>query len=253
MNNNGLWKEEWKPIEFDFEFTNKCSYEISNWGRVRSFNKLSDGKILKGSQTEGYRIIRFKLFKPRDEKGTQKFDELKKKIAELYKLRSEKIKNKEYSANIEQVTKLIETKKSELSLKLQKDLKKRTINQHFLIHRLVATYFLPQPKPEETIVGHLDYDKLNNRDSNLKWMTPEENHLHQSKSPHVIEEKKSRKLTKRHRAKGTKLTSTQVMHIKLQLKRKRPYKQIAKQFGISEMQVWRINSGENWAHIKAPD
>lgn len=47
-----------------------------------------------------------------------------------------------------------------------------------------------------------------------------------------------------------KLTSTQVMHIKLLLKRERPLKQIAKQFDISEMQVWRIKSGENWSHIK---
>ena len=41
-----------------------------------------------------------------------------------------------------------------------------------------------------------------------------------------------------------KLTSTQVMHIKVLLKRERPLKQIAKQFDISEMQVWRIKSGE---------
>jgi len=25
---------------------------------------------------------------------------------------------------------------------------------------------------------------------------------------------------------------------------------IAKQFGISTMQVWRIKSGENWGHVK---
>ncbi len=25
---------------------------------------------------------------------------------------------------------------------------------------------------------------------------------------------------------------------------------LAKQFGISEMQVWRIKSGENWGHVE---
>ncbi|HNU60363.1 MAG TPA: NUMOD4 domain-containing protein [Aquaticitalea sp.] len=253
MTENELHKEIWKPVEFDFEFTNNCRFEVSNLGRIKSFNKISDGRILKGSITEGYKVVRLKLYKPRDEKDEQKFDELKKELSNLYKERREKIKNNDFAERIERITILIDKKKTELSKKLERNLKKRTINHHFLIHRLVATYFLPQPKPNETVVGHLDFDKLNNRMQNLKWMTPEENKIHQSKSPNVIAEKKWRKYTQKKRAKGMKLTSTQVMHIKLQLKRKRPVKKIAKQFGISEMQVWRIKSGENWSHIKIPD
>jgi len=253
MSRNRFEEEIWKPVEFDFEFTNDCRFEVSNWGRVRSFNKVSDGRILNGSLTEGYKVIRLALYKPRDEKSQQKFDELKKELSALYKKRREKIQKKDSSSRIERLTKLIEKKKSELSKKLDRNLKKRRINHHFLVHRLVATYFLPEPKPEETIVGHLDFDKLNNRAENLKWMTPEENIIHQSKSPYVIAEKKYRKYTRKPRVKGMKLTSTQVMHIKLLLRRKRPVKQIARQFNISEMQVWRIKSGENWSHIKIPD
>lgn len=144
-------------------------------------------------------------------------------------------------------------KRASLSKKLKKDLKSRTINHHFLIHRLVATYFLPKPKGGHTIVGHLDFDKLNNKLSNLKWMTTEENVIHQSKNPSVIAEKKWRKYTQKPRTKGAKLTSTQVIHIKKQLKRERPMKQIAKQFDISEMQVWRIKSGENWSRVTIPE
>jgi hypothetical protein len=253
MTENRLLEEIWEPIIFDFEFTNNCRFEVSNWGRVRSFNKVSDGRILKGSLTEGYKIIRLKFFKPREEKEQIKFDELRKEISDLYKKRREKINKNDFLDNIERVTKLIEKKKGELSKKLERNLKKRTINHHFLIHRLVATYFLPEPKPEETVVGHLDFDKLNNRVTNLKWMTPKENRKHQDKSPHVIAEKKWRKYTQKPRQNGLKLTSTQVIHIKLQLKRNRPTKQIAKQFDISEMQVWRIKTGENWGHIKIPE
>ncbi len=250
MNENGLGKEIWKTVEFDFEFTNDCRFEVSNWGRVRSFNKIADGRFLNGSMTEGYKVIRLKLYKPRDEASEQKFDELKKAISNLYKKRREKINNNDYSESIERTTKLLEKKKSELSKKLQKNLKERTINHHFLVHRLVAAYFLRKPKPEQTVVGHLDFDKLNNQATNLKWMTPEENQIHQSKSPNVISEKKWRKHTRKPRTVGLKLTSTQVMHIKRQLERKRPVKQIVKQFSISEMQVWRIKSGENWSHVK---
>ena len=35
------------------------------------------------------------------------------------------------------------------------------------------------------MVAHLDYDKLNNRTTNLKWMTPDENYKHQQNSPYV--------------------------------------------------------------------
>jgi hypothetical protein len=30
-------------------------------------------------------------------------------------------------------------------------------------------------------------------------------------------------------------------------------KMLAKQFGISEMQLYRIKSGENWGHVKIDD
>lgn len=72
--------EIWNPITFDFEFTNNCRYEVSNWGRVRSFTKVADGRILKGSITEGYKIIRLKLYKPRNEKSQLNLMSLKRNI-----------------------------------------------------------------------------------------------------------------------------------------------------------------------------
>lgn len=245
-------KEIWKPIQIGFDYTNNCRYEISNHGRIRSFNKISDGRILKPSLTEGYEVVRTKFYKPRSEKKQAQYNELKKEISALYQLRRRMIQQKKLPIDIQRITKKIDSEKQKLSKLLKRDLKKRTINHHFLIHREVATYFLTDKTPDQTVVAHLDFNKRNNRVENLKWMTPEENYAHQRKSPNVIADKRRRKNTYRGRINGNKLTSTQVIHIKLKLQRGIPAKQLAKQFKVSEMQIWRIKSGENWKHIQIP-
>ena len=53
-------------------------------------------------------------------------------------------------------------------------------DQH-LVHRLVMQHFGPEPPTENhTMVNHIDGDKQNNHVSNLQWVTPAENRLHES-------------------------------------------------------------------------
>ena len=121
----------------------------------------------------------------------------------------------------------------------------------YYVHRLVAMYFLNKKREEEIYVLHLDYEKKNNHVSNLKWATKREMELHQQGSPYVKKARALRLLRKPQ--KGHKLTSTQVMLLKKKIfdpNRKTRLKILAKQFGISEMQLYRIKSGENWSHVK---
>ncbi len=77
---------------------------------------------------------------------------------------------------------------------------------------------------------------------------------HQQKNPVVLEAREKQKGRKT--VKGHKLTATQVIRLKKKIldpNRKTRLKLIAKQFGISEMQLYRIKSGENWGHIKVSE
>ncbi len=117
------------------------------------------------------------------------------------------------------------------------------------VHKLVAHYFLSEPNPEQEYVIHLDFDKQNNSVKNLLWATREQMQQHQNQNPKVLHARKYR--TKR--SKGPKLTDKQVKRLKNAINdpdRKRTFKQIAKRYGISEMQLYRIKSGENWGHVK---
>lgn len=126
----------------------------------------------------------------------------------------------------------------------------KTKNKHLFFNKLVAENFIPKNSGEQIYVLYLDYNKTNNRVDNLKWATKEEMREHQYKNPLVIEGRK-----KTHEKKigdGHKLTAAKVMVIKKKLfdpNRKTRMKMIARQFGISEMQLYRIKSGENWGHV----
>lgn len=255
MRKNSFENEIWKPVKIDVDCINKTRYEVSNFGRIRSFNKISNGRILKGSLTEGYRIIRLRLHSPRSEETLGEIDKMEEELARFYAKRRILEEEGAPPLTISRVNHSLKKRDEELRAFKRKDLKKRTIHHHFLFHRLVAEYFLPKPKPEETIVAHLDYEKLNNRADNLKWMNFEEHQEHIKKSPYVIAEKKQRKYTHklRFKDKGWKLDSTQVMHIKMLLRRGWTLKRIARKFDVSDMQIHRIKTGENWSHVKIPE
>ncbi|NVK03286.1 MAG: hypothetical protein HWD92_00625 [Flavobacteriia bacterium] len=119
------------------------------------------------------------------------------------------------------------------------------------VHKLVGKYFVEGQSEACDRLIHCDYDKRNNHMNNLKWVDKETYLQHQRKNPAVIEAK--RKQAEFLPEVGHKLTSTDVMRIKKKIwdpERKTRLRMIAKQFGISEMQLYRIKSGENWSHVR---
>ena len=179
--------ESWKPLQFSGWKSLRKKYALSTHGRIASYTDdvLTDGKLLSGSLTTGYRTLN--LHRPGDN-GT------------LY------------------------------------------------IHREIARLFLPKPSSKAIYVIHNNHNKLDNSVKNLRWATLQEMIEHQQKSPAKIAYKK----VQANRSVGLKLNATQVKSIKKMLddtKRKLTIKKLAEKFGVSEMTMYRIKSGENWGRI----
>jgi hypothetical protein len=127
------------------------------------------------------------------------------------------------------------------------------VQRSFYIHKLVAEVFLPLKQPDQCYVIHINYVKDNNYVKNLRWANKQELEKHQNSNPAVIKDRKRLQEFNRTSDKGYKLTEEKVRILKRKLlmpKHKTRIKMIARQFGVSEMQLYRIKKGENWGHVK---
>ena len=89
------------------------------------------------------------------------------------------------------------------------------------LHRLVAENFVGSVEGDKSNVIHKDFDKWNNHENNLEWVSKTEMFAHSRKSPRtaIAIEKRKGEIT------NSKLTATDVMRLKKKLKRgsKVPY------------------------------
>jgi hypothetical protein len=132
----------------------------------------------------------------------------------------------------------------------------RTLNLHrpgnngtLYIHREIARLFLGKPSAKNKFVIHINHNKLDNSVKNLRWASLEDMIEHQQSSPAKLAYKK----VQANRSVGLKLNARQVESIKKTLidkKRKITIKKLAEKYGVSEMTMYRIKSGENWARVK---
>ena len=57
----------------------------------------------------------------------------------------------------------------------------RSKQQQFLLHRIIAECFIPNPMNKKE-VNHINGNKYDNRVENLEWVTPSENQIHSVKT-----------------------------------------------------------------------
>lgn len=249
--------EIWKEYPLMEERSNKdFRLFFSNYGRVKSFNKNSpNGRILKGSLREGYPIISSRLFTERSKVIQDRVDEFNDKIElinqEIKELKS--IKDLPKTVIASRLKTLRDTREKTIQARkkyIKKTDKKRTQFLHVLVHRAVAELFIQKNEGEEVVI-HQDFDKTNNQVHNLAWKTKEEAFARYKDSPKVKMNKyKPRRLGPEMKAGMQKLTSTEVLYIKEKLQQGKTLRELAKRFGVSDMQIHRIKTGENWSRVK---
>ena len=111
--------------------------------------------------------------------------------------------------------------------------------KRYLVHRLVAMTYLPNPENKK-FVNHINGQKEDNRLVNLEWVTSQENHTHA----------KLNGLKAKGETHGfSKLTNDNVILIKNMLNDKIPQRKIGKIFGVCQASIRDINNNITWGHV----
>lgn len=156
------------------------------------------------------------------------------------------IQNLDYEINPEGTVRKISTnyvrktnkkKDGYIHIGLTKDKKQK----YFLLHRLLAITFIPNPD-NKLYVNHKDSDRQNNSLSNLEWVTSAENVKHGYESGYASN-------------KGSKngfsiLKEEQVLEIrKRRAEEKLSYQKLAELYNVSYGCIAGIIQRINWKHI----
>lgn len=115
----------------------------------------------------------------------------------------------------------------------------RNTKNYYLHHLILMAFVGPRPKGMEC--RHLDDNPRNNKLTNLKWGTREDNMMDRARNG--IDNKGSRNGM-------SKLTEDKVRQIKRKIRMGARLSQLAIEFNISRENLTGIRRGRTWSHVK---
>lgn len=110
--------------------------------------------------------------------------------------------------------------------------------KRYLVHRIVAIAFLPNPL-NKAYVNHIDDNKQNSNLENLEWSTPTENSIHAHK--HGLAN-----VARGERQHSSKLTVDRVKYIRESSKTVR---ELSIMFNVSKQSIRDVKMKRSWKHI----
>lgn len=136
----------------------------------------------------------------------------------------------------DRILKIFKSCNSYINIHLYKDGNKKT----FLVHRLMAISFIPNPKNKE-FVNHIDGNKLNNNLLNLEWCTRKENNDH------------GYSMGLMHKSHGVNHTSAKLNDKSVKEIRQRVVSEtqtsLAKEFGVTQQVIYNCIIRKIWKHV----
>lgn len=112
--------------------------------------------------------------------------------------------------------------------------------KHYLVHRLVAFYFVPNPNKYKQVL-HLDNNPSNARWDNLKWGTQKMN------IQQAVTEGRWHIGSKNNK---TKLKESDIPKIRKLVSEKVPSRVIGEKFNVGHSAILSIKNNKTWSHIK---
>ncbi|MBK8846418.1 MAG: hypothetical protein IPO27_07710 [Bacteroidetes bacterium] len=122
------------------------------------------------------------------------------------------------------------------------DIVHKGVRKNHYLHNLVAEYFGKKNSPKHIKVVHLDWKKLNNKISNLKYVTLIE--LYKRNAEYNAKKFGSENSV------NAKLNKVKVQSIRKELKGGTTQRALAKKYKVSLMTISRVALGKSWTAVK---